>query len=61
MLRRHGLLVVVVQPRWLRAPAEVEEMRRRLLHQLAEAGFKVVGSEIRAGRPVAAFSIVGTT
>ena len=61
VLRRHGLLVVVVQPRWLRAPAEVEEMRRRLLHQLAEAGFKVVGSEIRAGRPVGAFSIVATT
>lgn len=61
VLRRHGLLVLVVQPRRLRTHAEVEEVRRRLLHQLAEAGFKVVGSELRALRPVAAFSIVATT
>jgi len=61
VLRHHGLLVVVVHPRRLRTHAEVEEVRRRLLHQLAEAGFKVVGSELRALRPVAAFSIVATT
>lgn len=60
-LRAHGLLVVVVQPRQRRTHAEVEEVRRRLLHQLTEAGFKVVGSELRALRPVAAFSIIATT
>lgn len=61
VLRPHGLLVVIVQPRRLRTQAEVEEARRRLLHQLAEAGLKVVGSELRALRPVAGFSVVATT
>lgn len=61
VLRRHGLLVVVVQPRRLGTHAEVEEMRRRLLHQLTEAGFKVVGSELRALRRVTGFCIVATT
>lgn len=61
VLRPHGLLVVVVQPRGLRTQAEVEEVRRRLLHQLTEATFKVVGSELRALRPVTRFAIVATT
>lgn len=61
VLRPHGRLVLVVQPRRGCTQAEVEEIRRRLLHQVAEAGFKVVGSELRPLRPVAAFSIIGTT
>ena len=61
VLRPHGRLVLVVQPGRGRTQAEVEEVRRRLLHQVAEAGFKVVGSELRTLRPVGAFSIVATT